>query len=235
MFLDTVHDICEDLFAIKIGQNITGFNRYSMEQTGIGGDDKVGIFIALECLNFFEHIKVAFFRDEESGCEGSYEADTAFFEDTNFVLQCDRQGCEDFITEIGGVKLSSRDFQSDIAHILKKYGYSFSRGLMTDVMALKELLITCSMANISCGYYSPHTDHEYVNLIDVENCLNLVKSIINEIGHIPYPHVYKKHGNYLPNYRFFEGTDYCLDCYAPNPTRTGYCELCNEYYQFMEK
>src|SRR6188768_3916802 len=45
--MDTVHKIVEDLYVLRVGHRLTGFNRVRMEQTGIGGDDKVGIFIAL--------------------------------------------------------------------------------------------------------------------------------------------------------------------------------------------
>ena len=43
--MDTVHKIVEDLYVLQVGHKLTGFNRIKMEQTGIGGDDKVGIFI----------------------------------------------------------------------------------------------------------------------------------------------------------------------------------------------
>ena len=67
--MDTVHNIEENLTPIEVNGNIIGFNAVTMEQIGIGGDDKVGVFIALECLNNFDNIKAVFFRDEETGCE----------------------------------------------------------------------------------------------------------------------------------------------------------------------
>jgi putative aminopeptidase FrvX len=190
--LDTVHEICEDLTVIQIGDNLTGFNSVTMSQTGIGGDDKVGIFIALQCLEKFENIKAAFFRDEEVGCEGSYEPDDDFFSDCGFVLQCDRKGNKDFITKAGGVRLSDKDFQRDVKFILNKYGYKFESGLMTDVMALKQCSIECSMANISCGYYNPHSVYEFVNVPDVLKCLNFVFEIITTLNGRAYVCNYDK-------------------------------------------
>lgn len=189
--MDTVHDIAENLTPIEIAGNITGFNSYTMSQTGIGGDDKVGIFITLQCLSKFDNIKAVFFRDEEVGCNGSYNADINFFSDCKFVLQCDRRGNKDFVTSASGVNLSSKLFQSDIKNILKRYGYNFSNGMMTDVMALKEIGIVCSMANISCGYYNPHCIDEYVNIKDVANCLELVMDIIDSLAGYDYPCKYK--------------------------------------------
>jgi len=179
--MDTVHDICEDLTVIEVAGNLTGFNKVKMEQTGIGGDDKVGIFIALQCLENFDNIKAVFFRDEEVGCEGSYKPDIKFFDNCNFVLQCDRKGNKDFVTNASGIKLCGDDFKADIKPILGQYGYKSANGMMTDVMALKEMGIKCSMANMSCGYYNPHSYNEYVNTLDVLNCLNMVIHIITKL------------------------------------------------------
>jgi len=188
--MDTVHDIVEDLYPMYIDGNITGFNRVTMEQTGIGGDDKVGIYIALQCLREFDNIKVAFFRDEEVGCQGSYLADMGFFKDCRFVLQCDRKGCSDFVTSASGVELSGKSFQDDVLPIITGFGYKFASGMMTDVMALKENGVRCAVANMSCGYYNPHHHTEYVNVYDVENCLEMCKTIIRYcVGE--YKHKYK--------------------------------------------
>lgn len=235
--MDTVHSIGKDLSVIEINGNLTGFNKFTMQQTGIGGDDKVGIFIALQCLEFFDNIKVVFFRDEEIGCEGSYDPDNDFFEDCGFILQCDRKGYGDFITKAGGTKLSGKDFQRDVKPILKNYGYKFESGLMTDVMALKESGILCSMANISCGYYNPHTAYEYVNINDVVDCLEMVKQIINEIQgnsyickyEMPKHYQHNKKDAILDRYNFAKELNYW-----GNSSLSGFkvkelnCECCNE-------
>jgi hypothetical protein len=206
--MDTVHPIVEDLSLLTINENITGFNNVTMTQTGVGGDDKVGIFIALQCLNHFDNIKLVFFRDEEVGCQGSYLAEIDFFNNVNFVLQCDRRGNSDFIVNAGSVELSSKDFQNDIITVIKKYGYSFNNGMMTDVMALKEIGLPVSAANISCGYYNPHMENEYVNIPDVMNCLDMVINIIASFGHKSYYHVYNttvsKNKDKTYNYNFLK-------------------------------
>lgn len=189
--MDTVHKIGSDLTVIDIEGNLTGFNKHDMAQTGIGGDDKVGIYIALECLKRFDAIKVAFFRDEEVGCGGSYEAYMKWFQNCGFVLQCDRKGNSDFVTSAGGVELSSTDFRYDVLKIISNYGYKFSGGMMTDVMALKEEGLSVSAANISCGYYNPHMRDEYVNIHDVSRCLEMVMDIIENLDGWNYPHKYK--------------------------------------------
>jgi len=190
--MDTVHKIVEDLTVLRVGEKLTGFNRVRMEQTGIGGDDKVGIFIALDCLRSFDNIKAVFFCDEEVGCFGSYEADMDFFDDVGFVLQCDRNGNKDFIHNAGGTPLSSKQFKKAAHKIMKDYGYKFEHGMMTDVMALKESGLECSCANMSCGYYNPHSYREYVDMDDVENCLDMVKEMFTKMGGNYYRHQYTK-------------------------------------------
>jgi len=198
--MDTVHEIVEDLHVLEMNGNLTGFNRHMMEQTGIGGDDKVGIFVALQCLDTFANMKAVFFRDEEVGCMGSYEADVPFFNDCSFVLQCDRRGNTDFVTNASGIPLSGDDFQADVFPIINSYGYKFSSGMMTDVMALKEMGILCAMANISCGYYNPHMAQEFVNIDDVMNVLDMVKDIIMSISNRQYICKYSKPKQYVSTY-----------------------------------
>ncbi len=227
--MDTVHDIVEDLTPIEIDGKITGLNRFTMQQVGIGGDDKVGIYIAMQCLQLFDNIKVAFFRDEEVGCDGSYDADMNFFSDCKYVLQCDRRGNSDFIVNGAGVELSSQDFLRDIQPLLFGHGYSETYGSITDVVALKENGLGVSCANISCGYYNPHSPQEYVDINDVENCLNLVVSIISTLTDT-YPHempVYKPYKSYTA----WDDATYCADCWAGEAVHMGLCKDCYQFYQ----
>jgi putative aminopeptidase FrvX len=187
--MDTVHPIVEDLSIIAVGDKLTGFNRVTMQQTGIGGDDKVGVYIALKCLQKYDCIKVAFFVDEERGCIGSYASDVSFFADCRFILQADRRGSTDFINNAGGVTLCSKKFKKAVGKLLPMYGYKFTTGLMTDVMALKKSGVNVSMANVSCGYHRPHSDDEWVSVSQVEKCLDLFCCIIENLtGN--YPHTY---------------------------------------------
>jgi len=43
--------------------------------TGIGGDDKCGIFICLELLKQLDKVKIGLFVSEETGCHGSSKCD----------------------------------------------------------------------------------------------------------------------------------------------------------------
>ena len=56
-------------------------------------------------------------------------------------------------------------------------------------------------ANMSCGYYNPHSDSEYVNIKEAINTLNLVKALITSLGESMHKHVavdtyYGSYGGY---------------------------------------
>lgn len=148
-----------------------------VEQIGIGGDDKVGIYLALEMLSRLDACKVVFFREEESGCLGSMKADMTFFSDCAFVLQADRRGSKDFIHNSNSVQLYSKVFLKNVRPILDEYGFKEEIGSITDVGQLKENGLKISCANVSCGYYYAHTNQEYVYTLFVERTLNLFYDI----------------------------------------------------------
>ena len=139
----------------------------------------------------FDNIKAVFFRFEEGGCIGSNKAEMDFFKDSNFILQCDRKGNDDFVTKINSTKLASEEFESAIADTIKKYNYKKESGLTTDVWALKKKGVSCSCANMSCGYYSPHSDRESISIKDVDNCQNMVWSIFTQFGDTRFEHKYE--------------------------------------------
>lgn len=181
--MDTVHSIHlhGSIKAVEVGNDrITGINPTTMRQTGIGGDDKCGIYAALECLNHLDYCKAAFFVDEEIGCVGSSQCDIDFFFDTRFVLQADRRGNADFVNDICG-PISSSEFQDDVLPYLVKYNFGLSDGMMTDVEALRNRNVGVSCANISAGYYNPHQDCEYISLKDLTNTTNLMLQLCEEL------------------------------------------------------
>ena len=59
------------------------------EPTGIGGDDKCGVFACLTLLKELPYVKAAFFVAEETGCHGSMKADSSFFENVGYGIQFD--------------------------------------------------------------------------------------------------------------------------------------------------
>lgn len=173
----------------RVGGIYFGFDLNTDSFVGCGADDKNGIFIALSCLEKYDHIKLAFFVEEEIGCRGSSAADMSFFKDCRFVLQADRRNGSDFISRASFVDLCSAEFIADVN--MEKFGYKEAAGSMTDVMTLKENGLEVSCCNLSCGYYNPHTENEYTKISELDNCLDFVQSIIEGCTKV-YKHNYEK-------------------------------------------
>lgn len=179
--MDTVHDIQKaGITLVTVGTRIIGMDSEKMDFTGVGGDDKCGIYAAFHCMNALENCKAAFFVDEEVGCVGSYDCDLTFFADCRFILQADRRGNDDFVTDICG-PLSSKRFLRDVGPILRKFGYKECDGMMSDVMALRDNHVGISVANMSAGYYRPHFPDEYIDLEDLEQVCRLMETICREM------------------------------------------------------
>ena len=191
--LDTVHRIEDNIDRLSIVEHKGALIALDAEhqQVGIGGDDKVGIYLALRMLMLLPECKVALFKDEEVGCIGSSNANISFFKDCCFILQGDRRGNKDFVTSIGGGDISSEEFQSEIMKLLPKYDMAFSSGAMTDVEALSKKGVGVSCANVSCGYYKPHTEGEYVIVDDVAKIEKLFLEIARKLSGKRWSHKYE--------------------------------------------
>jgi hypothetical protein len=182
--MDTVHRITgEPITPVTIDGKVTGMHASTMSQTGCGGDDKCGIYAALECMSKLPACKAVFFVDEDVGCLGSSDADMGFFT-TNcaFVLQADRRGSSDFVTAIGGIPLASAEWLKAITPLLAAHGMTPCSGAMTDVEALRDAGVGICCANMSAGYHNPHQDGEYIVLSELDNVTKLMLAICRQHG-----------------------------------------------------
>ncbi len=191
--IDTVHDVNMNV-EVRFNENgdLIAFDTVKNEQYGIGGDDKVGVYVCLDMLSKLDNIKVAFFSREEIGCVGSSACRMEFFNDSAFLIQCDRRGADDFIKYGHGIQLFNEDFEDDLKPLLEKWGYKIEMGGQTDIVELKEMGLNVACFNMSCGYYMPHTATEFIRLDDVERCVGLVYDIINDLSTKIYKHEFAK-------------------------------------------
>jgi putative aminopeptidase FrvX len=194
---DTVHDIdtiniIEKMLPNEqkvLKESLTAINDDG-EQTGIGGDDKCGVYACLELLKELPNLKSAFFVSEETGCHGSRKADPNFFKDVGYCIQFDAPG-NSMVTEYCmGVKLFDREdeFFKSCDEILtesfdnrnKYYSHPY-----TDVYALKTKF-DFSCINFAIGYYNYHRKNEYVVIEDVYNGIDTGKKMIEKLGYKKY-------------------------------------------------
>ena len=257
--VDTVHDINMDSVVKRHNDILYSIDSITCQRTGIGGDDKVGVYITLELLKNLDTFKGVFFKDEEVGCVGSGQADMSFFNDSTIVLQCDRKGMGDFVTAIYDTELADDTLINDIQSILDSYDRKVCDGGLTDVksIATKNKV---QVANVNCGYYMPHTDDEIVSIDDVNLTLNFCYDVFIATQHKRYEliretkskrHSYKKwtypvsqsHDDWNKPYEYeplqpehydFYGEHVCQKCDGTQTqldtySNEVYCYACDEF------
>ena len=192
---DTVHNI--DTINIKemmlpnaqdvLKPSLKAYNNEG-KPTGIGGDDKCGVFACLTLLKELPYLKAAFFVSEETGCHGSRVADPKFFENVGYGIQFDAPENWMITEKCFGQVLFDRDsdFFQKIDKVLTEGMVNEDMRYMvhpyTDVYALRgKFDFYC--INFSIGYYDYHTPNEYVVIDDVFNGIEMGRKMIQDLGH----------------------------------------------------
>jgi di/tripeptidase len=154
--------------------------------TGIGGDDKCGIFICLELLKQLDKVKIALFVSEETGCHGSKMVNLDFLKDVGYCTQYDAPG--DHLISYSCMGTVLFDIESDFYKIAyNAISEGFHNEMMvqshpyTDIMMIKQKS-DLSCINMSCGYYNMHTSNEFVSIYDVERAIVAGKNMVEKLG-----------------------------------------------------
>lgn len=190
---DTVHQIDSINIEEEILPNyyrepklsLKAYNDFG-EPTGIGGDDKCGVFACLRLLQELPVIKAAFFVSEENGCQGSRVADETFFDNVGYAIQFDAPESYMVSEFLMGIPMFKRDEEffevcnNVLTENLNKVSYKYHP--YTDIYALRTKF-DFSCINISIGYYNYHTRNEYVVVEDTINGLKMGKEMINRLGY----------------------------------------------------
>lgn len=193
---DTVHKLNPIHIREEMLPNEEGIEKLSLrgytedgKYTGIGGDDKCGVFGAMISLRDLPHVKGAFFVSEETGCWGSRKADPNFFDDVAYAIQLDAPS-NYMVTEVcSGIRLFERDsdFFRKVDEVLDTYmpTREYMVHPYTDVSQLK-MKFDFSCINISCGYYNYHRPSEYVVVEDLSNSIHTAHAMIDKLGYEKY-------------------------------------------------
>jgi di/tripeptidase len=194
---DTVHglgpiNIREEFLVNAQGEQRPSLKAYNDhgQPTGIGGDDKAGVFACLELLEELPNLKAAFFVSEETGCHGSKEASAEFFENVGYGIQFDAPENWMVTEYCWGQQLFDRESEFfDVCNNILTEGIGEDLEYMvhpyTDVWAIRgKFDISC--INFSIGYYDYHSPNEYVVIEDVFNGIEMGRKMIEKLG-------YRKH------------------------------------------
>ena len=171
--MDTVQEPDRNKQFKEVNGTIRGY--LNGKRSGIGADDKNGIYIALNVLELTDKpIKLIFTHGEETGCIGANQIRFDDVKDVAYFLEFDRRGSSDIIN------YGSDDFLKIISELGNGFGYSEQHGLFTDVTCLSDMF-NISAVNLSCGYYEAHTQKEYTVLPELENSLHFCAYLIDSI------------------------------------------------------
>lgn len=204
---DTVHEldtinIREEMLPNVQNELKPSLKAYNDEgkPTGIGGDDKCGVYACLELLKELPNLKAAFFVSEETGCNGSKHADPEFFENVGYAIQFDAPGNWMVSKSLMGVQLFDNDSEffticDEVLTESFKGRNLYESHPYTDLLPLRQKF-DFSCINFAIGYYRYHTPNEYVVVEDVYNGIDAGKKIIKKLG-------YTKHHFTKNTHKFF--------------------------------
>lgn len=191
---DTVHNIdtiniSEEMLPNAQDELKLSYKAYNDQgnPTGIGGDDKCGVFACLTLLKELPNLKAAFFVSEETGCHGSMKANEDFFQNVGYGIQFDAPENWMITEKCFGQVLFDRDtefFEKCDKVLTEGMDNSLMQYMVhpyTDVYALRSKF-DFSCINISIGYYNYHTKHEYVVVDDVFNGIDMGRKMIEGLG-----------------------------------------------------
>jgi len=190
--VDTVHSLVKNFNVFQTGDTLFAFDSDKGKQCGIGGDDKVGVYILLKALLDIPVLKAVFFKDEEVGRKGSTYSiynHKDWYNNCNYIIQPDRRDFCDLITNSGGVDMTSKEFLEETQEIADKYEYIETIGLCTDADTLASGHVGVSCLNISCGYVNPHSSYEIVSIEGVNSAYNYIFDVLSEFPHRRFEHI----------------------------------------------
>jgi hypothetical protein len=197
---DTVHRVNENLTIKEYIQNgeghvnkvaLTGYDSTNNQPSGCGGDDKCGIYLALEMLDTYENVKAAFFISEEIGCVGSKGAvktNPDFFKNVGYAIQYDSPEGDSMSSTLMGKYLfeGSDTFTNKVGDVIREHGITnWANHPYTDIWPLMDEFDFCCL-NLAAGYYRYHTKHEYVIVDDVQNGYDLGIRLVELLGETKY-------------------------------------------------
>lgn len=162
--------------------------------TGIGGDDKAGVFIVLELMKKFDTIMAAFFVEEEIGCFGSRKAiGDEWLEQAGYFIEFDAP-TDDWISKrCSNILLFNDEFEKILEPVWEMFNLSKPSisDPYTDVQELKKNYdVNC--INYFAGYMDMHTSFEYVVVEYVQKAIDLGIATINELGNKRYEFISSK-------------------------------------------
>lgn len=166
--LDTINDskrIKLQNSDIEINGDIIRLSKSSSAKC-LGGDDRCGVYSALQLIDLNVPYGFAFFCDEEIGCIGSSILAKDIDKNSNITafIGLDRRGLDN-------VAVYGYD-NRDLIQLFENEGYIEVDGSITDASILSEQSSrNLACVNLSVGYYNEHTKREFINVNGIKRAI----------------------------------------------------------------
>lgn len=172
------------------------------KRRGIGGDDKCGLFVALQIAQNMNDVGVIITTDEEIGCVGAKRVKKEDLEDASVLIQADRRGGTDAVKRISGFDISGEDWQEHVETSVKSHGYTWHTwGANTDVFAMQGTeAASVSAVNLSAGYHLPHTENDWIDEEQLENAFELALALAEKSREVKWAHKIERHVHRTTHY-----------------------------------
>ncbi|MGG1263800.1 M20/M25/M40 family metallo-hydrolase [Brevibacillus laterosporus] len=203
--MDTVNNIQQDrkvLFDAKT-------NTFHSTKGVLGADDRAGIAIILAVLRnlhlteFDGTLKIAFSREEETGCVGANHIDPNWYTDANLAIVVDRKGSRDIVTGcFSPYNFCSESVGKFFENTSAMLGMDWKSvgGGVSDATVFSGRGI--NSVNLSAGYENEHTPQEIVNLVHCRDTINLILQVLSVVNtfvesfdEVPAPILYSISGS----------------------------------------
>lgn len=193
-------------------------NRFIMSPYGIGGDDRCGIYMILEIIKLYK-CHVLFTEDEEIGGHGALKFISSNIKpNVNYIVEFDRKGANDCVFY--------EDDNKEFHEFVESFGFKTAKGSFSDISLIAPKL-GISAVNLSCGYFSPHTNHELIDMKIINNNIDRsISMIASDCSKFAFKQVFEIVGEclhtqkiqfiddgyvILSNGAIVDGYDYCID------------------------
>lgn len=152
----------------------------------LGGDDKVGVFMALKIAEKCPDLpmKILFTVEEETGCNGVkyfVKHNAKWLEDVKYSLTVDRKDTCHLLWSQKGTRSCSNEFAAELMYHGVREGIpvSIQDGGSADVVILRDFVPNA--VNMSAGYFKAHTSSEYIVPSAVDKIFGWIKNIVQNI------------------------------------------------------
>lgn len=144
----------------------------------LGADDKNGIYIVLDLLERFRNESFIFSTGEEVGCniDQLLEKYKNILKEIKYGIVFDRRNGSDIIGRHNDYCV--KEFDEDLEEIGEEFNFKSGRGIFSDCDKIRDYI---SCANMSCGYYNPHSATEYTKIDELINARDFGVRILEKI------------------------------------------------------